>query len=552
MLNSLVLDNFRCFGQPTVVPCAPITVMFGKNSAGKSSIISSLLLLKQSMAASDDEGLLRPRTERGLADLGSMREIMYRHDIDRSLEITLRCSFDRRRSGLEQPSAFPHRPSLSASSTPDQYTYGWSFQLAKPSRELVLNALQVEKSDQFSAVFRRTRVPGGEDPLHSLRTSPDDITIADTIVEQAAHTMQSHADALRARLHNVELPVETLGRLSYRLRRLMDDSGPMRNEAVKLLRTLEAAEPRLDDASFCRHLYLEDQARTGFVSEGLFPTEHTYQQLFPRLYDLLEWNTLGSQRDGRRGLRGSDAGLFDIVPAASQAARCVRNTLASLVPIGPMRERPSRLYMFSGSTPGDVGYDGRRVPDLLFRDPGLLNDANKWLQKLEVPYRIEPQSLLPAGSNPEGTTTGVYELRLRDVENPTGPLVSMSDVGFGVSQILPIIAQILLSRENLITVEQPELHVHPGLQARLADLFIAGIKPPYRHQFIIETHSEHFALRLQKRLGEKQYLRPEHINFLFVRRTGDGSKVLHIPLDDAGNLLDRPPGGFFLERLQEL
>jgi hypothetical protein len=552
MLHSLVLHNFRCFAQPTEVPCAPITVMFGKNSAGKSSIISSLLLLKQSIAAGDDEGLLRPRTERGPADLGSMREIIYGHDVDRSLEIVLRCSFDRRRIGTEQPYLFPHRPAYGASAAAEQYTYGWKFRLAKPTRELILDSLRVAQSDQFSAEFRQASVPAGEERLQCLRTSPDDLTIADSLVEHAAHTLRSNADAVRARLLNVEVPMENLGRLSYRLRRMMDDSGPMREEAVGLLRELETSESQLDDFGFCRQVYLNDQARTGFLSESLFPTDRTYQQLFPRLYDLLEWRTLGTKRDGVRGLRPGETSLFDIVPAASQAARCIRNTLASLVPIGPLRERPSRLYMFSGSTPGDVGYDGRRVPDLLFRDPELLHEANEWLQKLEVPYRIEPQSLLPAGSDPMAATTGVYELRLRDVENPTGPLVSMSDVGFGVSQILPIIAQILLSRENLITVEQPELHVHPGLQAKLADLFIAGIKPPYRHQFLIETHSEHFALRLQKRLGEKQFLRPEHVSFLFVRRTGDGSKVLHIPLDEAGNLLERPPGGFFLERLQEL
>jgi hypothetical protein len=552
MLHSLVLNNFRCFAQPTDVPCAPITVMFGKNSAGKSSIISSLLLLKQSIAAGDDEGLLRPRTERGPADLGSMREIMYGHDVDRSLEIVLRCSFDRRRPSTEQPYLFPHRPSHGVSVASEQYTYGWKFQLAKPTRELILDSLHVAQSDQFSAVFRQASVSAGEERLQCLRTSPDDLTIADSLVEHASHTLRSNADGLRARLFNAEVPMEHLGRLSYRLRRMMDDSGPMRGEAIGILRELETGESRLNDFDFCRQVYLKDQARTGFLSEGLFPTDRTYQQFFPRLYDLLEWRTLGSKRDGMRSLRPSETSLFDIVPAASQAARCIRNTLASLVPIGPLRERPSRLYMFSGSTPGDVGYDGRRVPDLLFRDPELLHEANEWLQKLEVPYRIEPQSLLPAGSDPEAATTGVYELRLRDVENPTGPLVSMSDVGFGVSQILPIIAQILLSRENLITVEQPELHVHPGLQAKLADLFIAGIKPPYRHQFLIETHSEHFALRLQKRLGEKQFLQPEHVSFLFVRRTGDGSEVLHIPLDEAGNLVKRPPGGFFLERLQEL
>jgi predicted ATPase len=553
VLKKLVLENYRCFGEPTTIPCAPITVMFGKNSAGKSSIISSLLLLKQSVFSGDDEMLLRPKTERGPVDLGSTRELMFGHDLSLPLRIAMACEVDPSNRSYGAVTAYPGRLMRRRPETPATYEYGWTFSSANATNELALTGLYAAKQQVFRAAFTAQAVDD-EELRTCFRTTVDDLWMSEDTKRLAGTLLRDHAKEIQVRLANQELPLETTQRMLWRLRRFSDNPLEHSAEAAALLNGIEANASRLQDVEYCEHLYYEDQARSTLACDGLFPSDRYIQNAFPRLYDLLAFHTLGSEqhRQGSRVFRSVHNGMVDITAETALAARATHHALRSLVSIGPVRERPSRLYIFSGTTPTEVGHDGRRVPDLLFRDAELLQRANDWLTRLEVPYQIVPQQLVAAGSGIPSEGTGVFELRLRDSMNPDGPLVSMSDVGFGVSQILPIIAQILLSRNNLITVEQPELHIHPGLQARLADLFIAGTQPPHSHQFLIETHSEHFALRLQKRLAEKDRLKPEDVNFLFVRRTGDGSKVVHIPLDGEGHLTGKPPGGFFLDRLSEL
>jgi hypothetical protein len=87
MLNGLVLENFKAFGGRRIIPIRPITLIFGPNSAGKSAILQSLLLLKQTL--SDVEtGDVAVRLKGSLVDLGSFREMIFRHEIDRTCEIT--------------------------------------------------------------------------------------------------------------------------------------------------------------------------------------------------------------------------------------------------------------------------------------------------------------------------------------------------------------------------------------------------------------------------------------------------------------------------------
>jgi predicted ATPase len=125
---------------------------------------------------------------------------------------------------------------------------------------------------------------------------------------------------------------------------------------------------------------------------------------------------------------------------------------------------------------------------------------------------------------------------------------NLKDVGFGVSQILPIVTEGIMARPGTtIIVEQPEIHLHPRAQARLADLFI-----DLAHQdksFIIETHSEHMLLRFARRIAEGS-LKKKDIAVYEFKLTEDGTKITEIPFDDQGNL-KKWPGGFFETELEE-
>jgi predicted ATPase len=223
------------------------------------------------------------------------------------------------------------------------------------------------------------------------------------------------------------------------------------------------------------------------------------------------------------------------------AANAVRRHLASLVYLGPLRDYPERLYVFTGNPPKKVGKTGSMLPDILFKDKTLLRQVNEYLDRfaLGCSIVIDESPALP----------DVFQLRLVDKEN--GLSVSITDAGFGVSQVLPVIVQSMLARRATLCVEQPEIHLHPTLQSELGSLLATCIKEPFDNQFIIETHSEHIMLHLQK-LIRNQTLSSTDVSVVYIDRSPDGSKCLPLRLDEDGRFIDRWPGGFFEEGYREI
>jgi predicted ATPase len=128
--------------------------------------------------------------------------------------------------------------------------------------------------------------------------------------------------------------------------------------------------------------------------------------------------------------------------------------------------------------------------------------------------------------------------------------VAFADVGFGISQMLPIIVQAAGSKNRIISIEQPEVHIHPRLQAEVGNL-LAECAKENQNQFLVETHSEHLVLRLRRLVREKK-LAPEDVTVIHIRRGPNGSIVEQIGINEDGTFNQEWPGGFFPERMKEL
>ena len=127
-------------------------------------------------------------------------------------------------------------------------------------------------------------------------------------------------------------------------------------------------------------------------------------------------------------------------------------------------------------------------------------------------------------------------------------LFNIYDVGFGVSQVLPIIAEGFYAPPgSLILIEQPEIHLHPGLQSQMGDLLIDIARS--NKKLIIETHSEHLLLRIQRRITEGS-LKPDDVAVYFFTYTDEGSKIERIHINDLGRF-ENWPAGFFEEDVEE-
>jgi len=106
MLKAIELENFKAFGERNRIELAPITLIFGENSAGKSSILQALNLLKQTRESRDKGALILPRTDGGIVDLGGFREMVFDHDLSRDVSIRIDYSQDRaarRRQAVSVP-----------------------------------------------------------------------------------------------------------------------------------------------------------------------------------------------------------------------------------------------------------------------------------------------------------------------------------------------------------------------------------------------------------------------------------------------------------------
>lgn len=130
----------------------------------------------------------------------------------------------------------------------------------------------------------------------------------------------------------------------------------------------------------------------------------------------------------------------------------------------------------------------------------------------------------------------------------TGAPVNLADTGYGVAQVLPVLLQLYFSRPGqMVLIEEPELHLNPAAQRVLFDLvheFVAEGR-----QIIVETHSEHFLLRLRRRSIEQPELR-EMIRLYYVERVEGHSILRELPLTEDGRL-DNWPAGFLNEAFEE-
>ena len=136
------------------------------------------------------------------------------------------------------------------------------------------------------------------------------------------------------------------------------------------------------------------------------------------------------------------------------------------------------------------------------------------------------------------------------------PEVSLPEVGFGVSQVLPVIVECFsVPRRSIVIFEQPEVHLHPRVQADLADLFVDAIRAREGGaargcQFIIESHSEHFLRRLQRRIAEEE-LSSEDAALYFVHTEGTQARIEQLDVARFGNIKNGPEH-FFGDEMGDL
>jgi hypothetical protein len=236
-------------------------------------------------------------------------------------------------------------------------------------------------------------------------------------------------------------------------------------------------------------------------------------------------------------------------PVTAPQEQSFEQELIQISYVGPIRDTPKRAYLWSGSAPSNVGKSGENTVAALLaaRAKGTLVGG----QPLEVVISKKLQQLgLIHSFRLEELREGTNFFRVLLQLTPESPEVSLTDVGFGVSQLLPVLVLLYYVPEgSTIILEQPELHLHPKVQSGLADILIDAHQTR-GVQILLESHSEHLLQRLQCRIAEGS-ITPEMVKLYFCSLEHGESKLTPLELDEYGNIHNYPKD-FFGNRFDEV
>jgi len=261
---------------------------------------------------------------------------------------------------------------------------------------------------------------------------------------------------------------------------------------------------------------------------------------FPDLPDLVSPTSIGSITDlmasvGTALISRKSSAPVEVHNAYWLLGRALRSPFDQVVSFAPIRTRPKRTY---DELSEDYSPEGDHIPKMLAR---LLNEERQTEQGRRV-----KEAVLRFGKE-SGLFRDVEVKKLgKGPDDPFqvqvavgGPKVNLMDVGYGVSQALPLIVQSVLGRENgLLLVQQPEVHLHPRGQAALGTFF-AQLVAAGGSTALIETHSDSLVDRVRYEVSQGT-IKPEDVLILFFHKPKIETEIHPIEIDAFGNIDGAP------------
>jgi hypothetical protein len=572
MLTSIEIENFKGIAGRQRIDFAPLTLLFGANSAGKSTILQALLYLYEVIERGSADV---DRTELGgnVLELGGFARLVHRHETDRP--IVLRAEFATP-GGMERfgrdLSDFPF-PDLD-----DDVETAWVEITIRYRRtptfegplidSVVIGVNQVE--EPFVHFENGTSLRDGE-PLYAainfahpvlarLRTESPDIwsavEVGSAFPDGTSEALEEERRALESTLEeltSIGLPHDLLERALGEQGTNVDTGALRWRPFFAVARSRKGALPSLVEA--LRVLPFGDL--DGDREELLRLTRLTQSDEVKQRKESLDLSIETCERAVRH--------VRTVLEVALGAAAQLSSFLHDAIYIGPLRTIPPRGFLYERAGRITAWGDGLAAWDSLLSDRlNLIEDTNKELRRLGAGCQIAAQQLNDTTADAEQVSANHPDKTVRRLllDTGSGTFVLPSEVGAGISQIIPVVVAALDRRSGLTLIEQPELHVHPAVQVGLGDLFIDSImREGSRRTMLIETHSEHLILRLLRRIREttENNLPEEALPFtedklsvLYVESTPDGVHVRRLRVDEHGEFIDRWPKGFFEERAEEL
>ncbi len=217
----------------------------------------------------------------------------------------------------------------------------------------------------------------------------------------------------------------------------------------------------------------------------------------------------------------------------------------------PVRSKPHRTYDPARPVQDPEGdYIPMYLANIYFQDQKQWKELKMSLEKFgQTAGLFDELSIKTLGK--KGTEP--FQVQIRKFgKTARGPRRNLIDVGYGVSQVLPVVTELLRhDRSDIFLLQQPEVHLHPSAQAALGSLFCQLAQP--MRQIIVETHSDHLLDRIRMDIRDSLTpLKPDDVSILYFERSALDVTIHSLRLDQQGNVLNAPPGyrKFFMEETQ--
>jgi hypothetical protein len=555
MITSIRMGNFKAFAETQKIPLKPLTLIFGPNSAGKSSLIHGLLLAHDAHTNDDPNNLdvRRPRLGGDSVDLGGFRQFVHRRDTSNQVEWGVVIDT----SSLE----------------------GRLGELLRPAGKITIT-LQIG----LSVIMERSRVT-----VQSYEINTGDKTLLRASMKKKGENLAMGIDEL-------------------------DDEDPIIRETVKAIIESATTTGKFQEEDYNT---IEEAINTlvptlilemgNFLPKGIIKTDRTSQPY--------EQATLFPISKGNRKEDLTQALVFYLPRTLDEIIKGLNehigNHLKKLHYLGPLRSYPARHIAFAQEYDANWYAGGGYAWDLVRDNPEVREKVNNWLSspdRMKTPYELKVQKLISPDANYDvifdavgdvlyydtnvDENKGIYTKEIVEkyedpmdldifatliqsrllsdkvegindlilIDKRTNTKVSHRDVGIGVSQVLPVLVAAYSVENEILAMEQPELHLHPALQAELGDVFVESAIE-HKNTFILETHSEHLILRLLRRIRETtdgelpeglNPLTPDDICILYIKPSQKGSVIHEMPVTEDGEFKNKWPDGFFAERAEEL
>lgn len=228
-----------------------------------------------------------------------------------------------------------------------------------------------------------------------------------------------------------------------------------------------------------------------------------------------------------------------------QVANVLMGIFKRIFYLAPLRDYPERDKIYSSQRPAWMGIRGEELPAFLHSRHEIIASINKWLRENKFPSKEALFSI--------ETVLRQEKTRLSLLVKEGGRKYNWADVGFGLSQFLPVAAAVFaVPDDSLLLVEQPEIHLNPRMEVLLGQLLV-DVAREGKKIILVETHSEHLIMRV-RRLVAEGYISPDKVKIYHTERDWKvgNSTIREIKWrDDLPGAIEGWPEGFMDESITE-